>query len=374
MRRAHLPLRALAVAVAAAACLASAAPTAMAAPAASNSYLRLAEQGLNQQSGRWHTGAHDWFCETLGCTGSYPLLTIWGSVRMIESADAVQMAAPSAAHRARVDWFAGQAATLYWNHYLQGYDPYPGDDYPAATAWFDDNGWLGLALIDAYRATGERRWVTAAQRAFDFIAAHGWSRQGGMWWNLSHDHLSGEALAAASLLGTLLHQANHDGSDLAQAQRWIDWANAHDVGFHGLYDSEGPGSTVIDYVEAPLIYAQYLLCQASGENSYCTRADQLSQTLTHVYGQRYDLAPLYDSIFFQWMMAYDKATGQSHWIATAQANAAAAMAHASNGQGLWLNSWWGGRISDPQTQPGMFRTMAGTTSLYAWLAYYAPGA
>ena len=45
-------------------------------------------------------------------------------------------------------------------------------------------------------------------------------------------------------------------------------------------------------------------------------------------------------------------------------------AHASNAQGLWLDSWWGGPIRDRNTQPNMFRTIGGTTSLYAWLAYY----
>jgi len=34
-------------------------------------------------------------------------------------------------------------------------------------------------------------------------------------------------------------------------------------------------------------------------------------------------------------------------------------------------TWWGGPIRDSQTLPGMFRTMAGTTSLFAWLAFYS---
>lgn len=86
---------------------------------------------------------------------------------------------------------------------------------------------------------------------------------------------------------------------------------------------------------------------------------------------RYQLAPLYDSIYFQWMMAYDKATAQNQWIPVAQANANAAIKHAAEGQGLWTGSWWGAPMTDRNTQPNMFRTMAGTTSLYAWLAYYS---
>jgi len=292
---------------------------------------------------------------------------------MFESADAVELASPSRSHRATVEAFASQSEKLYWNKYLNGFDPYPGDDYPAAQAWFDDNGWLGLAFIDAYRATGQQRWLTDAQRAFDFIAARGWSGGGrgdGMWWNTQHEQHSGEALAADSLLGMMLYDANYRSTDRQDAQKWIDWANANDIGFAGLYDSEGPGSSVIDYVEAPLIYAQYLLCQDAHRNDYCTHAAAQSATLTRIYGTAYNFAPLYDSIFFQWMMAYDHATGGDHWIAAAQANATAAMTHASNAQGLWLDSWWGGPIRDRNTEPNMLRTAGGTTSLYAWLAYY----
>jgi hypothetical protein len=341
--------------------------------AQANAYLQLADQGLHVQSARWRTSQDHWFCETLGCTGSYPLLTIWGVVRMFESADAVEMADPSPAHRATVISFASQSEKLYWNHYLNGYDPYPGDDFPAAQAWFDDNGWLGLAFVDAYQATGQRRWLTDAQRAFDFIAARGWSgggRGAGMWWNTQHQQHSGEALAADSLLGVLLYDASRRTSDLRTAQSWIDWANRNDIGYSGLYDSEGPGSSVIDYVESPLIYAQYRLCQDTGRTSYCAHAAAQSAALTHIYGFRYNLAPLYDSIFFQWMMAYDRATGDTHWIQVAAQNAKAATTHAMTHQGLWLGSWWGGPIPDRNTQPNMFRTVGGTTSLYAWVAYY----
>lgn len=335
-------------------------------------YLGLAEEGITGQSAHWRTRTDGWYCEVLGCTGAYPLLTIWGIGRMFESVDAVALAAPTVAHRRAVTALAGRAQALYWNRYLQGFDPYPGDDYPSAQAWFDDNGWLGLAFADAYRATGQRRWLGDAQRAFSFVAAHGWDGTGGMWWNTQHSQHSGEALAADSLLGMVLYTTTGNRSDLGQARRWIDWANGHDVGYRGLYASQGPGSTTIDYVQAPLIYAQYLLCRAVGQGRYCARAAALSTTMTEIYGVAYRLAPLYDSIYLQWMMAYDQATGGTHWLAVAQDNAAAAMRNASDAQGLWLRSWWGGPITDPQTVPNMFRTMAGTTSLYAWLAYYTP--
>jgi Glycosyl hydrolase family 76 len=337
-------------------------------PQATN-YLALAERGV-AQSAHWRSGS--WYCEYLGCTGAYPLLTIWGDVRMFESVDAVQIASPSAADRARVDRF-GRASERYWNPYLNGYAPYPGDRYRGVEAWFDDNGWLGIAFVQAYRATGESRYLHDAQRAFNFVATQGWDAAGGggMWWNTDHPFHSGEALAADTLLGMLLYQIDHQPFQLDEARTFVGWGDSRDIGFHGLYMSGGPGSTVIDYVEGPLIYAQYLLCRATGEHAYCAHAAGQARSMTEIYGVAYRLAPLYDSIFMEWMMAYGKAVGDNHWLEVAQANAAAAVGHATDGQGLWLSSWWGGPITDPQTQPGMFRTMAGTTSLYAWLAYYS---
>ncbi len=332
-------------------------------------YMALAEQGL-RQSASWRSG--DWYCEYLHCTGEYPLLTIWGDVRMFESVDALELAAPSPAHRAQVDRF-GHASERYWNSYLNGYAPYPGDRYRGAEAWFDDNGWLGVTFVEAYKATGERRYLHDAQRAFNFAATQGWDAAGGggMWWNTDHPYHAGEALASNSLLGMLLYGIDHQTYQLDEVRTFVDWGNAHDIGFRGLYLSGGPGSTVIDYVEAPLIYAQYLLCQATGDDGYCTHSEKQARSMTEIYGVKYNFAPLYDSIFMEWMMAYGKAVGDNHWLEVAQTNAAAAASHAMIGDGLWLGSWWGGPIRDSQTLPGMFRTMAGTTSLFAWLAYYS---
>jgi hypothetical protein len=371
LRLARLALPTLAVCLAIGAGVPS--PAAAAPPLAHaaqpSDYLRLAETGL-AQSASWRTGG--WYCEYLRCTGSYPLLTVWGDVRMFESVDAMEIAAPSRVHRALVDRFA-RASERYWNPYLNGYAPYPNDRFRGAEAWFDDNGWLGIAFVQAYRATGERRYLHDASRAFNFVASQGWDGAdgGGMWWNTDHPYHSGEALAADSLLGMLLYGFDHQRFQLEQAQKFIDWGNSHDIGFHGLYLSGGPGSTVIDYIEAPLIYAQYLLCQATGSQEYCIHAAAQAKSMTEIYGVEYNFAPLYDSIFFEWMMAYGKAVGDNHWLELAATNASAAAQHAAAGHGLWLGSWWGGPIKDSQTLPGMFRTMAGTTSLFAWLACYS---
>ncbi len=338
-------------------------------------YEALAERGVAQAS-HWREGR--WYCEYLRCThGPYILLTIWGEVPMFEAVDALQIAHPSAAHRALVDHF-GRASEHYWNPYLGGWAPYPEDRYRHAEAWFDDNGWLGLAFLNAYRATGERRYLGDAERAFEFIAAHGWDAAGGggMWWNTDHEYHSGPALAADSLLGTLLYAADHERWQLDDVKKYVEWGNAHDRNDSARVYLEKPNEpeSVNDYVQAPLIYAQYLLCKDGEGESYCERAAQVASTMNREWGGAHNYGPEYDAIYLQWMMAYGQATGSSYWLEEAELNAAAAAQHVANGEGLWLSSWWGGVIEDPETHPGMFRTMAATTSLFAWLDVYSrPG-
>ncbi|MDE3069399.1 MAG: hypothetical protein KGJ43_01585, partial [Acidobacteriota bacterium] len=148
-------------------------------------YQALTEAGLRQAE-RWHRGG--WYCEYLGCSnGPYPLATIWATVPVFESAAALQIAQPSGAHRALVEHL-GHESERFWDNAAGGYAPYPGDREANVEIWFDDNGWLGLAFLNAYRATHNGRWFSDARRAFGFITAHGWdaSGGGGMWWNTQH--------------------------------------------------------------------------------------------------------------------------------------------------------------------------------------------
>lgn len=339
-------------------------------------YVQLAEGGV-QQAARWHR--RDWFCEYLHCPGRYPMLTIWGGVRMFETADALQLAAPSAGHLALVNRFA-RFSEHYWNGAIGGYAPYPDDRGSNVEVWFDDNGWLGLAFVNAYQATHSPRYLYDAQRAFRFIATRGWdaAKGGGMWWTTRHPYHSGPALASDTLLGILLYELDHESWQLEAAKTYVDWANAnddHDERQFYLEKPNNPGS-VNDYVQSPLIYAQYLLCKDGQGEGYCVHAARLAATLSEqkvtASGYRLNYGPQYDSIYLQWMMAYGQAVGDSYWTTLAQVNASAAAAHTA-ARGEWLGSWWGGRIHDPETHPGMFRTMASTTSLFAWVAAYSDG-
>jgi hypothetical protein len=357
---------------------AASARPAQAAPlsAAQARYLALARSGVARAQQRFHDAHRGWYDSRLGDRDRYPLATIWDIVPLFESLDAIAIAEPSAQDKAAVERFAA-GAERYVNHGLRplpGFSPYPGDREASTETWFDDNGWWGIAFVNAYRATGVHRYLSDAMLALRFIAARGWDpRGGGIWWNTHHPYKAGEALASATLLATLLYEQTHSAFALAQAQKYLAWANTS--GFsaaNGLYAASSINPTPIDYIEGPLIYAQADLCHLTGTPALCGRAEALKHTALDRFGYLLDFSPQYDAIYLQWMLALYSLDGDRTLYALAADNARDAQTRALNGESLYLLSWNGERLPRSDALPGMLQTHAATTSLFAWLAVYPP--
>jgi Glycosyl hydrolase family 76 len=353
-------------------------PATSALTATQQHYLSLARAGVAQAQKRWRDRARGWYDSRLGDREHYPLATIWDSVPLFESLDAIAIAQPSAADRHAVASFAA-GAERYLNRGLRplpGYSPYPGDREPNTETWFDDNGWWGIAFVQAFRATGTHRYLTDAQRALRYIAAAGWDPNGGgIWWDTDHPYKSGPALAADTLLAALVYQQTGSAFALEQARKFLTWANT--AGFassEGLYADSSVSDTPVDYIEGPLIYAQALLCHLTGTRSECERADELKTTALRRFGYTLDFSPQYDAIYLQWMLALYALEGDTTLYRMAATNAHDAQTGAVNSEGLYLLSWGGETLPRTDAQPGMLQTQAATTSLFAWLAVYPPPA
>ena len=343
---------------------------------AQRQYLALAEAAVAKAERAWRDRREGWYDARLEDHERYPLATIWDIVPLFQALDAIAIAQPTAANRAAVTRFA-TGAERYLNHGLHplpGYSPYPGDRSADTETWFDDNGWWGLAFVNAYRATGAKRWLTDAKRALDYIAAAGWEPDGGgIWWNTLHPYKAGEALASGSLLATLLYQQTHAPRDLSLAQKFLGWGNT--AGFSAaneLYAGSNLEPTPIDYIESPLIYAQAVLCQITGAAADCERAEAVKGVALKRFGQMLDFSPQYDAIYLQWMLALYSLDHDPGLYSLAAENAHAAATHALNGEGLYLLSWTGETLPLNDARPGMLQTQAATASLFAWLAVYPP--
>jgi hypothetical protein len=235
--------------------------------------------------------------------------------------------------------------------------------------WFDDNGWWGLGLMDAYRATGSARYLRDAERAFGFIAAQGWDADGGgLWWNTSHPYKAGEALAAGSLLGALLFTDTRNRFYLSEVDKFLAWADRNFLTELGLYDRTDSDSTPTPYIEGALVEAHQVLCLA-GRQAACARAKQLADACWRRFEARLDMGPQYDTIYLHWMLVYWSQTGDGRWPVLAERMAAEAQANALDGRrGLYLRAWDGSSITEHEARPNMLQTDAATVELFAWLA------
>jgi hypothetical protein len=372
-------LAALLVLAAPGAATASAAPAPSPQPLspAQRHYLVLAQQGVASAKARWAEHRLGWYDSRLGDHDRYPLATIWDIVPLFESLDAIAIAQPTPANRAAVTKFA-KGAERYLNRGLRplpGYSPYPGDRSASTETWFDDNGWWGIAFVNAYRATGSKRWLNDATRALKYVAAAGWdTRAGGLWWNTTHPYKAGAALASDTLLATLLYQTKSSFA-LGQARRFLAWGNTS--GFSeadGLYRGSSLNPTPIDYAEGPLIYAQAVLCELTGTAADCRRSDEQQNNSLKRFGYLLDFSPQYDAIYLQWLLALYALHHDRTLYAMAADNARIVEVRARNGEGLYLLSWSGETIAPQNARPGMLQTHAATTSLFAWLAVYPPPA
>jgi hypothetical protein len=343
---------------------------------AQQQYLALAQTGVASAQRRWRDKHRGWYDARLNDRARYPLATIWDIVPLFQSLDAIAIAQPTAANKRAVARFAA-GAERYLNRGLRplaGYSPYPGDRTAGTETWFDDNGWWGLAFMNAYRATGTHRYLKDAERALRYIARVGWDPQGGgIWWNTRHPYKAGEALASGTLLAVLIYQQTHSAFALAQAHRLLSWADSS--GFSPadrLYAASNLSPTPIDYIEGPLIYAQAALCRASSAQALCDRAEQLKATALSRFGYLLNFSPQYDAIYLQWMLALYSLDGDRSLYALAADNARDAQSRAANPEGLYLLSWNGQTLPTRYARPGMLQTQTATTSVFAWLAVYPP--
>jgi uncharacterized protein YyaL (SSP411 family) len=335
-----------------------------------SSYRSLADRGVKNAHAMWFNRKLHWYDNRLNSHKKFPLATIWSLVPLFEADNALAIADHSHAHVAAVRKIAS-GAEKYFNRAMHGYGPYKGDR-DRETVWFDDNGWWGMAFMDAWRATGNRRYVKDADRAFRFVARRGWASNGGMWWNTDHPYKSGEALASDVLLGAWLYRATHKAYYLAQVDKWIAWADQHMVSRNGQYGIRDTDSSPTSYVEGPMLEAQQVLCEATGQQARCDRAADLADKAYDQFGQDLNMGPQFDTIYLRSLLFLYSRDHDPRWYELAVHNAERVQQNAATGGGLYLAAWDGGPITRHGAETNMIQTHAAAVELFAWLAGATP--
>jgi Glycosyl hydrolase family 76 len=432
VRRSTVPLLiSLLVAVGALACL----PDSGGALSPSQAhYLRAAKRGVGQTH-RWWNGGRHWYSSVLGGSNT---ASLWGVVPLFEALNGLELAQPSARNRHRLTRFA-YGAQRYLNPNLEpvpGFGPKPGQHEEGKTTWFDDNGWWGLAFLDAYQATGNGQWLVDAEIAQNFISVSGWDvtpgRPGGIWWNTNHSFYAGESLAGGTLLSARLYAITHDQHYLDDALKFIAWgdvwltdpvtglyARLRRPGTYGSTAPADPGTGVgavaasaasaderalrvnpdeaakleasgqpvpqpgeadsaknnyppfasspMPYVNGPMILAHRIICEETGQDSFCRRAEDLASRTLAVYG-RFWMGPQFDFWYVRTMLEFAQHDTSADWYSILQRNAGSALRHARDGHGLYLRTWYGKGPHHAGAPSGSLQLHAANAALFAWMA------
>jgi uncharacterized protein YyaL (SSP411 family) len=334
-------------------------------------FLKIAAQGIAQTRKQWWNPQAGWYMGRLG--GNPPVASTWTIFPLFEATNALALASPTRANKQAVEDFALRAEA-YWDPTIAngaGGVSWLYGLRNTGNAYFDDTGWWGVAYLDAYRATGDKRWLWDAGRALFFIDRFGWDRAGGggVWWDVAHSHKTSEPLAAGALIAATLYRVQHRKRFLEIAKRYIAWADAktRNPQQGGLYGRSDTDKTIMDYVEGMMIAAHVELCAGTKVKAYCTKAERLANAALSQFPIDADWAPETDVVYLRWLLDLYQHDGKARWYAVVYGNAKRALANARGQDNLWELRWDGG-----WTLPGTLYTQAATLQLFAWTASVKP--
>ncbi len=348
---------------------------ARAAGAVQSKYLAPAEAAY-RHSHAWWDGRRRWYRQFLPSAGKgRSAATMWGIVHLFQAAEALAIANPTHANVAAARRFAA-GAERYWNPDLRpvpAYGPVPNNHGPHLRTWYDDESWWGIAFYDAFRATGDRRYLTSAGRALTFLDS-GWDkRRGGIYWDNRRTFKASESLAGAMVIAAALYRETHLPRYLALAKKYIAWADSHIRAADGLYGGREDPSGPMPYVEGPMAEAFMLLCKGTGDQSYCRSSEALAAATADRF-PKLTMGPQYDSMYIRSMLELYRFDRNPRWYRIASAAGDRAIANASGAGGLYLRTWDGRPITTIGTAPGKLQTHAATTLVLSALAAARPPA
>ncbi|MHB8221099.1 MAG: glycoside hydrolase family 76 protein, partial [Acidimicrobiales bacterium] len=184
--------------------------------------------------------------------------------------------------------------------------------------YYDDNAWVALDLLHAYRQTGNASYLSQAEGVFTFLES-GWSSTssgpcpGGIYWidsstGRSRNTVSNGPSAEAAVE---LYQLTGNATYLTWAKKIYQWVRGCLVNASGMYyDHVEPDGTVTrtlwSYNQGTMMGAGVLLYQATGSVTYLDQALQTARASVSYYGNGTSTSqPLYsqdtpfNSIYFR---------------------------------------------------------------------------
>lgn len=171
------------------------------------------------------------------------------------------------------------------------YDSYLLDE-GGAQKYYDDNEWLGIEFIRAYRTLQEPADLDRARAMFDF-ALSGWSEAmgGGIYWRENDPETKNTCSnGPAAVLALLLYEETAEKSYLEAAQRILAWNQALLSAQTGVYLDAVKADGSVDertftYNTGTPLHASALLYRITGAEEYLQQARALAAAALRHFGR-----------------------------------------------------------------------------------------
>lgn len=244
-----------------------------------------------------------------------------------------------------------------------GYASYP-PPHGGGDRFYDDNQWIGIALLDAWSRTGDSSYLNKGKMIYRFMmTAWDTATGGGLYWeegNLKTKNTCSNG--PGILLAMQLHKATGNKAFLDTAVLLYSWVNRHLQAADGLYyDNISIGSNKIDqrkfsYNTGTMLQSSLWLYEATGNAEYFQNAKRIADASLHYF---YSSGKFRDSYWFNAVMlrAYQHLLKHSNELKYLQAFAACtryALQHEKRADGLMGKE----KAADLVSQSGMLEILA----------------
>ena len=234
-----------------------------------------------------------------------------------------------------------------------GYQAYP-VKLEKADRYYDDNGLVGIDLMEAYFNTKNPVYLRRAKGVFAFILS-GWNDDlgGGVTWLEGHpDQKPACSNGMATLVALKIYQGNKNKYYLDWGKKFYGWMYRNLRDSTGVYsnDKKLNGSvnrTFWTYNSGSMLEAAVLLYQFTGENHYLVEAQQLARAAYRHFSQVPHDKALTMKIDVPWFVTvlfrgYEALYYQDHdfqYLGAIEKDLDYAWQHARDQYGLVTHSW-----------------------------------
>jgi predicted alpha-1,6-mannanase (GH76 family) len=256
----------------------------------------------------------------------------------------------------------------YWDEHSDppGYDSYV-VEYGGGDKFYDDNEWLGIDFVHAWRRTGNSDFLDKAKIVWNFVIS-GWTDEfgGGIYWKQGDFNTKNTCSnAPAAVMALMLFEETGDKDYLDWAIRIMEWVIQLKDPASGVYrdniDARGNiEPTTWTYNTGTPIHANALLYRATNDETWLTEARDLAaaslehfapgtETETTIDGdavRAFPDTPWFNSILFRGYAALFEIDPEQDrtYLDAAFAFAQFGWQHARDGNGF-LNKDWSGRTN-----------------------------